>query len=63
MALVRLATASRAKQLLLNDVAVNPITGATYISAARGKGPDATPLLIRVDRSSKIDAVDLQAPQ
>ncbi len=49
-----------AKQLLLNDVAVNPISGNVYVSASRGKGPDAAPLLFRVDRSSKIDAVDLK---
>ncbi|HVS40040.1 MAG TPA: hypothetical protein VMS17_31060 [Gemmataceae bacterium] len=49
-----------AKQILLNDVAVNPISGAVYVSASRGKGPDAAPLLFRVDRASKIDPVDLK---
>jgi hypothetical protein len=48
------------KQLLLNDVAVNPISSNTYISASRGKGPDAAPLLFRVDRSGKIDAIELK---
>jgi hypothetical protein len=49
-----------AKQLLLNDVAVNPISGNVYLSASRGKGPDAAPLLFRVDRSGKIDEVGLK---
>ena len=49
-----------AKQLLLNDVAVNPISGNVYLSAARGKGPDAAPLLFRIDRAGKIDPVDLK---
>ena len=49
-----------AKQLLLNDVAVNPISGNVYVSASRGKGPDAAPLLCRVDRAGKIDAIDLK---
>ena len=49
-----------AKQLLLNDVAVNPISGNVYVSASRGKGPDAAPLLFRVDRSGKIDPFDLK---
>ena len=44
-----------AKQLLLNDLAVNPVSGNVYISASRGKGPDAAPLLFRVDRASKIE--------
>jgi hypothetical protein len=49
-----------AKQLLLNDVAVNPISGNVYLSGSRGKGPDASPLLFRVDRASKIDIIDLK---
>ncbi len=49
-----------AKQLLLNDVAVNPISGNVYVSASRGTGPDAAPLLFRVDRSSKIEPFDLK---
>jgi len=49
-----------AKQLLLNDVAVNPISGNVYVSASRGKGPDAAPLLFRVGRSGKIDEVGLK---
>ncbi len=48
------------KQLLLNDVAVNPISGNVYVSASRGTGPDAAPLLFRVDRSSKIEPFDLK---
>ncbi len=49
-----------AKQLLINDVAVNPISGNVFVSASRGKGPDAAPLLFRVDRAGKIDPVDLK---
>ena len=48
------------KQLLLNDVAVNPISGNVYLSLSRGKGPDAAPLLFRVDRSGKIEEFGLK---
>src|SRR5215471_9998397 len=32
-------------QILINDVAVNPISKNVYVSAARGRGPDALPLV------------------
>ena len=48
------------KQLLLNDVAVNPISGNVYLSLSRGKGPDAAPMLFRVDRSGKIEEFGLK---
>jgi hypothetical protein len=43
-----------AKQLLINDLAVNPISGNTYLSLSRGKGPDAKPALVRVQRTGKL---------
>lgn len=48
------------KQLLLNDVAVNPLSGNVYLSASRGKGADAAPLLFRVDRAGKIEEFGLK---
>jgi hypothetical protein len=43
-----------AKQLLFNDLAVNPLSGNTYLSMSRGKGADAKPAIIKVDRSGKV---------
>jgi hypothetical protein len=43
-----------AKELRIVDMAVNPISGNAYLSVARGKGPDAKPVLVRVDRAGKI---------
>jgi hypothetical protein len=43
-----------AKQLQIVDAAVNPLSGNTYLSVARGKGPNATAVLLRVDRAGKI---------
>ncbi|SRR5579883_577965 len=49
-----------AKQLLINDLAVNPISGNTYVGVTRGKAADSKPVLLRVDRSGKIDEVPLK---
>jgi hypothetical protein len=49
-----------AKQLLINDLAVNPISGNTYMGVTRGKAADSKPVLLRVDRSGKIAEVPLK---
>jgi hypothetical protein len=46
-------------QIQINDVKVNPISKNVYLSAARGQGPDATPLLIKVDPSGTVSNVSL----
>jgi hypothetical protein len=43
-----------AKQLRIVDMAVNPLSGNTYLSVSRGKGKDAQPVLIKVERAGKI---------
>src|SRR5579864_7124911 len=40
-------------QILINDVKVNPISRNIYLSVSRGKGPDAMPVILRVDASGK----------
>jgi hypothetical protein len=47
-------------QLVVNAAAVNPLSGNTYLSVTRGKGADGKPVLLRVDRSAKIDEVPLK---
>ena len=49
-----------AGQLTINAVAVNPISGNTYLGVARGKGADSTPVLLRVERSGKVADVPLK---
>jgi hypothetical protein len=39
-------------QLVINDVKVNPISKNVYLSVSRGRGPDAMPLIVRVERGS-----------
>jgi hypothetical protein len=46
--------------MLINDMAVNPTSGKAYLSISRGRGPTAAPVIVRVDRSGKVEAVSLQ---
>jgi hypothetical protein len=46
-------------QIILNDVAVNPVSKNVYLSASRGRGPDAMPLIMRVDATGKVSPVSL----
>ncbi len=51
---------TEAKQILINGMTVNPASGLAYLSVARGKGPDATPVVLRVDRKGHIHEVALK---
>ena len=51
---------TKADQIIISDLAVNPLSGNAYLSVSRGKGPDAIPVLIKVDRSEKVSEVPLQ---
>lgn len=46
-------------QILINDVAVNPISKNVYVSAARGRGPDAAPLVVKVEPSGTVTPLSL----
>jgi hypothetical protein len=48
-----------ADQIMVNDVAVNPISKNVYVSASRGRGPDAMPLVVRVEPSGKVMPLSL----
>jgi len=48
------------KQIAINDLAVNPLSGNVYISIARGRGPDAVPVLIRISANGKPEEVSLE---
>ena len=45
------------KSLLITDMVVDPKTRNTYVSAMRGVGAGATPVLMRVDGAGKIEVV------
>jgi hypothetical protein len=48
-----------ADQIVINDMKVNPLSKNVYLSASRGKGPDAQPLIIKVDTAGAVSNVSL----
>jgi len=50
---------SSAGQILINDLAVNPISKNLYLSVSRGKGPDAVGVVVKVTREGQVSEVDL----
>ncbi|HVX13358.1 MAG TPA: hypothetical protein VHC22_19400 [Pirellulales bacterium] len=47
-------------QVLINDVAVNPLSGTAYLSVSRGRGPDAVPVILRVRSDGKLAELVLE---
>ncbi|MSU21730.1 MAG: hypothetical protein EXS30_10085 [Pedosphaera sp.] len=43
------------QQIMINDLAVNPISHKAYLAVTRGQGPDAKPVLVRVGSGDKLD--------
>ena len=48
-----------ADQVLINDLATNPASRNVYISVTRGRGTTATPVILRVDSTGKIEPLSL----
>jgi hypothetical protein len=48
-----------AGEILVNDAVVNPISKKIYLSVSRGRGPDALPVILRVDTEGKITELPL----
>ncbi len=51
---------TEAKQILINDLAVNPASGRAYLAVSRGKGPKANPVILRADRKGEIQEFPLK---
>jgi len=47
-------------QILINDIAVNPVSKKVYLSVSRGRGPEAIPVILRVDTAGKISELSLE---
>lgn len=58
--LIAAKVGATAKDLIINDLAVNPATGNAFISISRGKGPDAAPAIVKIGHDKKIDVLDLK---
>ncbi len=48
-----------ADQILINDLAVNPISKKIYLSVSRGRGPSAIPVILRVDANGSLEELSL----
>ena len=46
-------------QIMVNDVTINPVSKNAWLSASRGRGADAAPLIVRVDASGKVSVLAL----
>ncbi|HEX4136721.1 MAG TPA: hypothetical protein VHY84_19070 [Bryobacteraceae bacterium] len=46
-------------QIMVNDITVNPISKNVYLSASRGRGPDALPLIARATASGNVSLLSL----
>jgi hypothetical protein len=49
-----------AEDILINDVAVNPVSGNIYLSVSRGRGPDAQPVIMKVSGDGQLSQVSLE---
>ena len=47
-------------QVVINDMAVNPASRNVYLAVSRGRGPEATPVLVRVKQDGKPEVVSLE---
>jgi len=48
------------QKILINDMAVNPLSGKAYLSVSRGTGPDASPVVVRIGHDGKLEAVSTE---
>jgi len=56
---VAAALGTKAGDITINDLAVQPGTGTVFLSVSRGKGPDAQAVIVRTGSDGKIAAVPL----
>jgi hypothetical protein len=42
-------------EILIKDLAVNPLTGTPYLAVSRGRGPDAAPVILRVSTDGALE--------
>jgi len=52
--------ATTPKQLVIDDVVVNPISKNIYISASPSRGPEAVPVIFRMDSAGKLAELSLE---
>ena len=48
-----------ADQIMIDDMAINPISHNAYLAVSRGRGPEAQPVLVRARVDGKLEVVSL----
>jgi len=48
-----------ADQVAINDMIVNPVSHKAYLSISRGRGPEAQPVILRLDATGKLEELSL----
>jgi hypothetical protein len=48
------------KQLRVNDLQVNPLSGKVYLSLMRGQGKEAVPVILRINGKGELEEVSLK---
>jgi hypothetical protein len=56
----KIASLLGVEAVLIKGLAVNPISGTTYLSVARGKGPTAAAVVLKMTRDGKLSEVALK---
>jgi len=51
---------TESKEVQVKDLAVNPISGTTYLSVARGRGDSAKAVIVRLSRDGKLSELALK---
>jgi len=51
---------SNTEETVINDMAVNPLSGNLYLSVARGRGPDAMPVVFKADSKGVLSELSLK---
>ncbi len=49
-----------AAHILINDIKVNPVSKNVYLAVSRGRGTDASPVILRVDGAGKMTELPLE---
>jgi hypothetical protein len=50
-----------ADQILINDIKVNPLSHQAYIAVSRGRGPEAIPVILKMDGNGKLSEFSLKS--
>jgi hypothetical protein len=48
-----------ADQIIINDIAANPISKSVYLTVSRGRGPDGVPVIVRANSKGNIEQISL----